>query len=728
MRSKIFLSIALLIAFFSSHSQTVILYTDDFAGSSYEIGAGSYDYMTLLRAGITMVRSVRVQKGMQVTLYENDNYTGKSLVITEDAPMKYLLAKGYGQISQNVSLVVAPYTKTSEGPVVTIFKDNFSGPSKKLTEGFYDFMDLGAVDNDQLSSVKIPKGWRVTLYEHKESKGRSLALTTDANASLLIKNKFNDLTSSILVEQLLPPEVTPPVKAPPVIPETKTPEYPTTPDQPAPATPADDPANPTVVIYQGDRTGESKRLAPGIYDTDQLEIGDNEISSVHIPAGVSVVLYDQPRFKGKSLRLDEDASTAFLDAKGFNNVASSISVELTPRVMIYTDAFSGNSASFAPGYYHVNELGIENDELSSVRLFADTWVLLFEHNNFKGRSILLTKDASADFIAGKGFDNLASSMIVGTSDMPLPEVTIYRDNFANPLKTLVPGEYPVLDNVNDQLSSLKIPRGLRVTLFEDVAFGGRSIIINTSVGDDFLRANRFDDAVSSIKIEQVDPRDLVVTLYSETFKGNSQELKPGRYLVRDITLARNTLTSLRVPEGMLVTLYEHDNFRGIYETTDRDKDFSSFKMFDNFYSSFIVEDVFKPIISSPTVTTTTEAQPVIRDPETVPITVITVTEEDRFEACKLSDKDYQTALKAIEKKGFSSDRMTVAQLATKNKCLTNNQIRGIAKLLGFEDQRLEFVKTMYDQAIEKSTYYTLDDTFVFMSSKDDFAKFLSSKE
>lgn len=726
MKLKTLLSIILLMLFFNLHAQTVILYTDDFAGSSYEVGPGSYDYMTLLRAGITMVRSVRVQKGMQVTMYENDNYTGRSLVITEDAPMKYLLAKGYGQVAQNVSLIVAPYAPANAGPAVTIYKDNFSGASKKLTEGFYDFTDLGAVDNDQLSSVKIPKGWSVILYEHKESKGRSLVLTADANAALLIKNKFNDVTSSILVEKLPPPEVPAPVKTPPVIPETKTPEDPILPQQPA--SHGDDPANPTITIYQGDRSGESKRLAPGIYDTDQLEIGDNELSSIHIPAGVSVVLYDQPKFKGKSLRLDEDASTAFLDARGFNNTTSSLSVELTPRVIIYTDAFTGNSASLTPGYYHVNQLGIDNDELSSVKLFADTWVLLFEHNNFKGRSILLTQDASADFIAGRRFDNLASSMIVGTSDIPLPQVTLYRDNFANLLATLVPGEYPVLDNFDNQLSSIKIPRGLRVTLFEDVVFGGRAVTLNASVGDDFLRTNKFDDAVSSIKVEQVDPRELVVTLYSESFKGNSQELKPGRYLVRDITLPRNTLTSVHVPEGMLLTLYEHDNFRGVYETADRDKDFSPFKMFDNFYSSFIVEDIFRPILSAPPVTTTTEAQPIIPDKEPEPTTIITVVEEDPFELCKLSDRDYQTALKAIEKKGFSSDRMTVAQLATKNKCLTNDQIRGIAKLLGFEDQRLEFVKSMYDQAIEKSTFYTLDDVFVFMSSKDDFAKFLTSKE
>lgn len=715
----------LLLAVTSLRAQTVTVYTDDFAGSSYEVGVGSYDYMTLLRAGITMVRSVRVPKGMQVTVYDHDNYTGNALVLTEDAPMKYLLAKGYGQVAQNVSLVVAPYVPTSEGPVVTIYRDNFSGASKKLSEGFYDFMDLGAVDNDQLSSVKIPKGWRVTLYEHKESKGRSLVLTADASASLLLKKKFNDVTSSILVEQLPPPEEPAPVKNPPVIPEEKTREEPKTPQQPAPQTPSvDDPARPMAIIYQGDRSGESKRLAPGIYDTEQLEIGDNEISSVHVPEGVEVVLYDQAKFNGKSLRLSEDASAAFLDAKGFNNITSSVSVELTPRIILYSDAYSGNSASFAPGYYNMGNLQIGNDELSSVRLFADVWVLLFEHSNFTGKSILITKDASADFIAGKGFDNMASSMIVGTSDMPLPEVTLYRDNFNNPLKTLTPGQYPVLDNADNELSSIKIPRGLRVTLYEDVAFGGRSLTINATVGDDFLRNNNFDNVVSSVKIEQIDPRDQVVIIYSETFKGISQELKPGRYLVRDITLPRNSLTSLHVPDGMLATLYEHDYFKGVMEPVDRDKDFSPFKMFDNFYSSIIVEDVFRPIVSSPVVTTT-EVQPVAPEES---ITVTTIVEENSFEACRLSDKDYQTALKAIEKKGFSSDRMTTAQLATKNKCLTNNQIRGIAKLFGFEEQRLDFVKAMYDQAIEKSTYYTLDDVFVFMSSKEDFAKFLSSKD
>jgi len=95
--------------------------------------------------------------------------------------------------------------------------------------------------------------------------------------------------------------------------------------------------------------------------------------------------------------------------------------------------------------------------------------------------------------------------------------------------------------------------------------------------------------------------------------------------------------------------------------------------------------------------------------------------------CEMTEKEYYSALKAIESKPFSDDRMAIARIATKDKCLTNEQIRGIARLFSFEEQTLEFVQYAYDLATEQSTYYTLDDVFKFMSSKEAFTKFLSSK-
>ena len=93
----------------------------------------------------------------------------------------------------------------------------------------------------------------------------------------------------------------------------------------------------------------------------------------------------------------------------------------------------------------------------------------------------------------------------------------------------------------------------------------------------------------------------------------------------------------------------------------------------------------------------------------------------------MSEKEYYSALKAVESKPFSDDKMATARLATKDKCMTNEQIRSIARLFNFEEQTLEFLQYAYDLATEKSTYYTLNDVFKFMSSKEAFTKFLNSK-
>ena len=75
----------------------VTVYTDDFAGADLELGTGKYDYMMLVRSGVTTVRSVKIPTGMSVTLYTQDNFQGESIVLTENARTSYLQAKGFGQ-------------------------------------------------------------------------------------------------------------------------------------------------------------------------------------------------------------------------------------------------------------------------------------------------------------------------------------------------------------------------------------------------------------------------------------------------------------------------------------------------------------------------------------------------------------------------------------------------------------------------------------------------------
>lgn len=626
-----------------SSAQSVTIYSDDFQGSEAELAIGRYDYMSIVRMGVSVIRSIKVPDGLQVTLFERDNFGGNSIVITRNISMRDIQAKGFGEISQNVSVVVekAPEVPDAQkGLVVRIYKDDFAGPSTELKPGFYDHSDLGVVGNDQLSSLKIPKGLKVTLYEHGASGGRKLVLLSDANAALLVKNKFNDLTSSILVE-VLPAPLPVPVK----------------------------------------KLEEKKELNPAKKEEHQE---------------------GEPKTEPK-----------------VDSVKKQPEQELV-GVMLFEGAYSGNRARLEAGYFNTGNLNLENDEVSSVKLGKGYWALLFEDGNFKGRSLLLTQDASSDFLAGREFDNLTSSVVVGTSNEPVPVATLYQDNFSRPIKTFTPGDYPVLKPDNS-VSSVEFPRGVRVTLYDGVNFEGKSVFLKTKTDAATLQKLGFDKVASSARIEWVKPRDLTVTLYDGKFNGSAIDLAPGQYRVKDVRLPDNSVSSVRVPQGMQITLYELDNFKGVNVTIDRDTDYTGFKMFDNFYSSFVVEELTEPVVSGVVVTqvdTTMKTPPA--DPNPVPVQ--TITAED---LCSFTEGEFQTALAAVKSKNFSDDKMQVATLATKDKCLSNDQIREMARLFSFEDQSLEFVKMMYGKAKERSTYYTLEDIFKFNSSKEDFRKFLS---
>ncbi len=81
---------------------------------------------------------------------------------------------------------------------VTIYNDNnYAGKAIALTAGMHSAYKEGIV-NDAISSVKVPTGWRVTLFEHNKDHGRKLVLTAD-QASLV---GFDNITSNVLVEYL----------------------------------------------------------------------------------------------------------------------------------------------------------------------------------------------------------------------------------------------------------------------------------------------------------------------------------------------------------------------------------------------------------------------------------------------------------------------------------------------------------------------------------------------
>ncbi|MRG44069.1 hypothetical protein GFS24_03040 [Chitinophaga sp. SYP-B3965] len=83
-----------------------------------------------------------------------------------------------------------------------LFKNcSYGGWAASFEIGDYTAVDIaakGGINNDA-SSIKIPAGLKVTLYDGDNFTGSSLVLTGSVNVSCLSSNSFNDKTSSLKV-------------------------------------------------------------------------------------------------------------------------------------------------------------------------------------------------------------------------------------------------------------------------------------------------------------------------------------------------------------------------------------------------------------------------------------------------------------------------------------------------------------------------------------------------
>ena len=96
-------------------------------------------------------------------------------------------------------------------------------------------------------------------------------------------------------------------------------------------------------------------------------------------------------------------------------------------------------------------------------------------------------------------------------------------------------------------------------------------------------------------------------------------------------------------------------------------------------------------------------------------------------SCYFSDTEATELASQVENESFPDDQQRVANLAAKNKCMTTAQIKKVAAKFNFDDNRLSFMKTAYDNCTDQSNYYKLMDSFVHSSDKEELQKFIDSK-
>ncbi|MEI6021621.1 MAG: DUF4476 domain-containing protein [Bacteroidota bacterium] len=93
----------------------------------------------------------------------------------------------------------------------------------------------------------------------------------------------------------------------------------------------------------------------------------------------------------------------------------------------------------------------------------------------------------------------------------------------------------------------------------------------------------------------------------------------------------------------------------------------------------------------------------------------------------MSQVSFDKMKASVEAKPFSDTKMSTAKIATKNACISVNQVREICKLFSMDDDKLQYAKYAYAYCINKSEYYQVSEIFSFSTTTDEFNKFLEQQ-
>ena len=189
-----------------------------------------------------------------------------------------------------IALLIMGVTFVAESSANVTFYEhsNFQGASRTITSNWSFTQER--CWNDEISSIVIPEGWRVIIYEHNWG-GRSMTLT--CNWSVTGWNDWwNDRISSI---QVIPP-ATCPVNG-----------------------------HAGVTLFEHTNFRGAQQLLSNNASTFLGYYWNDKISSIRIPPGWTVVIYEHARYGGTYCVLTEDwTATDWRDP--WNDRISSIEV------------------------------------------------------------------------------------------------------------------------------------------------------------------------------------------------------------------------------------------------------------------------------------------------------------------------------------------------------------------------------------------------------------------
>ena len=359
----------------------------------------------------------------------------------------YNLVKPYlsGTVTSTGGSTTDDSDNNSTSGVATLYEhSNYGGRAVSLEEGSYDYKDILAkgIVNDQISSLRVSNGYKVTIYDDEGFKGKSKEFTGDAS---YVGDEMNDKTSSIKIEKI-----------------------------------------------------NNQTSTTTSYNTVKLPNGKYSIKAVanekYVAAengGSDPIVANRDNYSGSwetFYIVNNDDGTVSIKADANNKYVCAVLDEenqLTPR----SDSIS-TWEKFKIYKINDSEYGIRSAENRKyVKADLDNGGKLIAGSD----SIAGAWEAfNIEKVGDTTNDNVATfyeNSNYGGWSVSLPEGTYnYRDIIAKGIK-------------NDAISSLKVNSGYKVTLYNNAGFKGTS---KAFTGDASYVGDEMNDKTSSIKIEKWD--------------------------------------------------------------------------------------------------------------------------------------------------------------------------------------------------------------------------------
>ncbi len=147
------------------------------------------------------ISSIRVPNGYRLIVYRDANYKGATTTITGDWTVTPTSREWNDQISSFKIERIERMEREErrEEPGVTVYWDaDYKGNSKVFTA---DAAWVGNDWNDQISSIRVPRGYKVIVYRDSNFRGASLTLNSDWTVTAASR-EWNDQISSLKIIKL----------------------------------------------------------------------------------------------------------------------------------------------------------------------------------------------------------------------------------------------------------------------------------------------------------------------------------------------------------------------------------------------------------------------------------------------------------------------------------------------------------------------------------------------